>query len=598
MVLGRAGAGKSVLALQFSKSLAEKRSRDRQGPVPVIFSLGSWNPVTTTLRNWLIGRLERDYSFLAAPGPGPEDTTWATELLDGGNYVLPILDGFDEIAADDGMREEAVKQFNSSTLSLVVTSRPEAINNVRDDSRIRPSAAAIELADLGLDDSLRYLREATATPRDDGTGDVGRLGWRYVLRELSLRPHTRASHDLATVLATPLMTTLARFAYESRVPGHDPSDLLNTEKFSTQDALEEHLLDFFVRTAYKRLLGSRPTSGAKGRPEEPRWGVERPRHWLGYLAVHLTKLGTSDIEWWRLGTAMKLRWVALRVGVTVGIACGLVSGLAYGASTAVGYGLLNGVLAAVITGVTNGTAMGLTFGLMQGFVTKMKVGGPIFEPSRVEIRMHSWTDTETRTRLRKNFLPRTRGGTAGGVLFGLLWAVGVTAVNVSMGNSWGVVVPFAGLLLATATGLGLVLGLIAALGAGFETVIPRKELDSPSDLLITNRATVLKQIITVGLVTGSGYGTLYGLTANSSLSGVWIGLVAGVMVSLGVGTMTAWGRSVVLARIWLPMAGQLPTDLDTFLQDAYARGVLRREGVVYQFRHARLQEYLSNAHQR
>lgn len=410
MVLGRAGAGKSVLALQFAKSLLEKRSRDRDGPVPVIFSLGSWNPGTSTLRNWLIGRLERDYSFLAAIGPGPEGDSWAAELVDGGNYVLPILDGFDEIAADDDLRGKAVTEFNSSNLSLVVTSRREAIETVKDKSNIKPSAAAIELIDLGLDDSVRYLYRATGTSPADGTDVAHRVGWPYVLRELSRRPHTRASHDLATVLATPLMTTLARFAYESRLPGHDPSDLLDSEKFGTQDALERHLLDFFVRTAYERLLGSKPTKGAEGRVQAPRWDVERVRLWLGYLAVHLTKLDTSDIEWWRLGTAMKLRWVTLRVGVTIGIACGLMAGLVYGSETAVGYGLLNGIVAAGITGLTNGTAMGLTFGLMHGFVTKMKAGGPMFEPSRVEIRIHSWTDLETRTRLRENFLPRARGG--------------------------------------------------------------------------------------------------------------------------------------------------------------------------------------------
>lgn len=598
MVLGRAGAGKSVLALQFAKSLLEKRSRDRDGPVPVIFSLGSWNPGTSTLRNWLIGRLERDYSFLAAIGPGPEGDSWAAELVDGGNYVLPILDGFDEIAADDDLRGKAVTEFNSSNLSLVVTSRREAIETVKDKSNIKPSAAAIELIDLGLDDSVRYLYRATGTSPADGTDVAHRVGWPYVLRELSRRPHTRASHDLATVLATPLMTTLARFAYESRLPGHDPSDLLDSEKFGTQDALERHLLDFFVRTAYERLLGSKPTKGAEGRVQAPRWDVERVRLWLGYLAVHLTKLDTSDIEWWRLGTAMKLRWVTLRVGVTIGIACGLMAGLVYGSETAVGYGLLNGIVAAGITGLTNGTAMGLTFGLMHGFVTKMKAGGPMFEPSRVEIRIHSWTDLETRTRLRENFLPRARGGLAGGLLFGLLWAAGVTAFNVFLGFPWFMIAPFAGLLLVTATGLGLLLGLVAALGAGFETVIPRKELDSPSDLLDTNRATVLKQITTVGLVIGVGYGTLYGLSANSFFSGVRVGLVGGSMVALGVGTMTAWGRSVVLARIWLPLTGRLPRDLDAFLRDAYARGVLRREGVVYQFRHARLQEHLSSAHER
>ncbi|MEE4491410.1 NACHT domain-containing protein [Streptomyces sp. BE230] len=595
MVLGRAGAGKSVVALQFARSLLQKRSRDRAGPVPVIFSLGSWNPVTSDLRDWLIRRLERDYSFLGAPGPGPEGRTWAADLVETGNYVLPILDGFDEIVADDDVRRKAVNQFNSSTMSLVVTSRREAIEAVRGKSNVEPSAAVIELVDLSLDDSLHYLK-ATTTPSVESKGVGEAVGWPYVLGKLSLR-QSQASRDLATVLATPLMTTLARFAYESKSPGHDPSDLLDSKKFSTQDALESHLLDFFVRAAYERSLGEGHAKGAEEKGADPRPDIEQVRKWLGYLALHLKYHGTNDIEWWRLGTAMKLRWVTLRVGVTIGIVCGLVAGFVYGSEAALGYGLLNGVVAAAVTGLTNGTAMGMTFGLMHGFVTRMKAGGPMFEPSRVEVRIHSWTDKETRARLRKNFFPRARGGLVGGLLFGLLWAAGVTAFNVLLGAPLSMVAPFAGLLLVTATGLGLVLGLVAALGAGFETVIPRNQLDSPSDLLHTNRATVLKQVVTVGLVIGIGYGTLYGHSANSLATGARVGLVAGSMVALGVGTMTAWGRSVVLARIWLPLTRCLPSDQDAFLRDACARGVLRREGVVYQFRHARLQERLSGTSQ-
>jgi hypothetical protein len=390
------------------------------------------------------------------------------------------------------------------------------------------------------------------------------------------------------------MATLARFSYESELPHRDPSDLLKAEKFDTRDALEEHLLDFFIRTAYERFLDNEP-AGGEGE-EDRRWDTERARHWLGYLAAHLTKLGTPDIEWWRLGTAMKLRWVMLRVGVTVGIASGLVAGLVYGAEAGLSYGPTFGLMAAGFTGLANGIGVGLVFGLMQGFVTKMKVGGPTFEPSLMEIRLHSWTEKGTKTRLRKNFRPRVTGGLVGGLLFGLLWALGSAAYGALLGFPWPVIGRFAGVLLAGGTGLGLAMGLIAALGAGFETVIPREKVVAPSILLDTNRATVLKQITTVGLVIGTGYGTTFALMSNSALAGLGAGLVAGTMVALGVGTMTAWGRWVVLAQTWLPLAGRLPRDLDAFLQDSYSRGVLRREGAVYQFRHARLQKHLSEAY--
>ena len=589
MVLGREGSGKSVLALQFALTRLEARSQDRKGPVPVLFSLGSWNPDAAPLRHWLIRRLERDQPFLAEVGPSGR--TWAAALIDAG-YVLPILDGFDEIIAD--LRMRALTQFNSSILPLVVTSRRNEIEAVTAKSNVALSAAAIELADLSLDDSVTYLHEVTGTtPADDKDATV-QTGWTYVLGELGRRPHTRASANLASVLATPLMATLARFAYESELPGRDPSDLLKTEKFGTQDALEKHLLDFFIRTAYERFLDNEPAEGEGG--EDRRWDTERARHWLGYLATHLTKLGTPDIEWWRLGTAMKLRWVMLRVGVTVAITSGIVAGLVYGAESWLFYGPAYGLMAAGFTGLANGLGVGLVFGLMHGFVTKMKVGGPTFEPSLMEIRLHGWTENGTKTRLRENFRPRVMGGLAGGLLFGLLWALGSAVLAALLGFPWPVIGRFAGTLLAVGIGLGLVIGLIAALGAGFETVIPREKLVASSFLLDTNRATVLKQITAVGLVIGTGYGTMFGLMSNSALAGLGAGLVAGYMVALGVGTMTTWGRWVVLAQIWLPLAGRLPRDLDAFLQDSYARGVLRREGAVFQFRHARLQEHLGDAY--
>lgn len=49
-----------------------------------------------------------------------------------------------------------------------------------------------------------------------------------------------------------------------------------------------------------------------------------------------------------------------------------------------------------------------------------------------------------------------------------------------------------------------------------------------------------------------------------------------------------------LTRIYLALTGRLPFRLMRFLEDAHQRGVLRQVGPEYQFRHARLQEYLAS----
>ena len=73
VVLGRAGSGKTILTLRFVLDLV--KTRNYPDPVPVIFSLGSWNPTTMSLREWLAGQLMRDDPGLVATGPGNVPST-------------------------------------------------------------------------------------------------------------------------------------------------------------------------------------------------------------------------------------------------------------------------------------------------------------------------------------------------------------------------------------------------------------------------------------------------------------------------------------------------------------------------------------------
>ncbi|MFJ1707462.1 hypothetical protein [Kitasatospora sp. NPDC088346] len=79
--------------------------------------------------------------------------------------------------------------------------------------------------------------------------------------------------------------------------------------------------------------------------------------------------------------------------------------------------------------------------------------------------------------------------------------------------------------------------------------------------------------------------------------GTEFGIMGALVVTTGsVLSLSAWGQWVVLARIWLPLTGRLPWALNAFLDDAYARDVLRRAGAVHQFRHARLQHHLTRTY--
>ncbi|WP_433303201.1 hypothetical protein ACQP2F_11360 [Actinoplanes sp. CA-030573] len=84
----------------------------------------------------------------------------------------------------------------------------------------------------------------------------------------------------------------------------------------------------------------------------------------------------------------------------------------------------------------------------------------------------------------------------------------------------------------------------------------------------------------LGLAAAAAGGDL-GFAAGPVLAGVLVGV-----------TGTASCR-LLMSALWLRARGEAPLGLLSFLEAAQGAGVLRQKGSVYQFRHAALQEYLS-----
>ncbi|MDH6136701.1 transcriptional regulator with XRE-family HTH domain [Kitasatospora sp. MAA4] len=598
VVLGRAGSGKTVLMLRFVLDYLATRSGGE--PVPVVFSIGSWDPTVTALRDWLIDRLLRDHPNLAARAPGR--LTLAAALVDAG-WILPVLDGFDEMAT--GLHGPALRELNAISLPMLLTSRTEQFAEAAAIDVLR-KAAGIELVDLTTDDLLHYLPR---TARPTGPCEQAAMAatvWDPVLDGLRNAPDSRSSANLAAVLSTPLMVLLARTVY-SDGPGQDPSVLLDTDRFPTPEALEEHLLAGFVPTVYRRRPAT-PTGA--GRPCRV-WDPHRARHYLGYLAGHLDRpeqRDRQDLAWWQLSGSLSLpsRILAIvlactLVTVVAEVLVGGTSLLISGHSAA--YALGDSLLTGLVTGPTVGFGYGLVYGITVTF------GERAFEPSRVHLRLPG--------RGRRTGGTSARGlptAYCAGLLAGL--AVGACAgptLGLEQELLYGRLLGNAPVewMLVDSLLYGVIYGSAGALAFGLmaalETPLDLGSAATPADLLAINRSTVIRQALLITPVITIAI-TLIGRLQGDLLQG-WVGhlhwawfggLVIGAIGGLTgtvsyVLTFTAWGQWLLFTRIWLPLTGRLPWATVAFLDDAYHRGVLRQVGAVYQFRHARLQSHLSPA---
>jgi hypothetical protein len=168
-----------------------------------------------------------------------------------------------------------------------------------------------------------------------------------------------------------------------------------------------------------------------------------------------------------------------------------------------------------------------------------------------------------------------------------------------------VLVLFDGVTYALTEGVVFLIGFLAASLA----LAPANadKAGTPDGFLRNDRAAVLLAFTAGGLI-GLAVGAYLGWWMETGLrdgSRLWVlaldrwqqtlfsaacGAVLGA-AGFGVTMMapSAWGRFVNV-RIWLAYRRMLPLRLMAFLHDAYERGVLRRIGPYYQFRHELLQD--------
>jgi hypothetical protein len=561
VVLGEAGAGKTVLVTELQRKLVE--APQPGDPLPVIVPAAAWKPDKQSLLDWLAERLAEDYGWL------PE--AHARALVARG-MVLPILDGLDEMPR--WLRSDAIARINKHHMyrPLVVTSREEEYRDAAGQNpAVVKNSVVVAVQRLRPADTRRYL---------DPTGSGG---WIEVLGETDAD-----SGELAGVLANPLMLWLARVEYEGKSPD-------NLTLFGSGRSIQRHLLDQFVPTVYAND-SAQPTAGRF------RCTEQQAKRWLGHL-------GAPGLAWWQI-SAVAGRWRRLGRALRAAVLYSVVAILgiwvlerhgnwrhgAYSGPVNLSDLLLGGPVGRLIQPAIRTLTMNVKGPTLRDLTTVSHVTDGVLSHTFLLVLAAALLliNVTVKGSLGPNLLPVRlqframdvlRALIRCCVLFGLAalaallllyfthWPVSA-AVFFGSRSTW--------IALVAVSLLGLI-SIPRRFIIGSDTVgnlspDTSLRLDRQADLVVTvsRRSAVA---VAVWLFCGAQIAIAYGLYAITATV---------VAVTLG-GQNSYASRSYIDARIWLAAQGWAPWRMMDFLADANLRGVLRQNGAAYQFRHIRLE---------
>lgn len=596
LILGEPGAGKTTLLLDLTRSLLVRANQDFHHPLPVVFNLSSWAKSSCTISSWLIEELHVRYQV-----PQQLAQQWVQEAK-----ILPLLDGLDEVVADQ--REacvQAINQFRSDywLTDLVVCSRVKDYEVLSTKLQLNNAVLVQQLSLVQID---RYLDQL-----DDSLGDS------CASRLITVQKALQQNWELQELIQTPLMLNILVLVCQD-----------NNFALSLLQSSRDWRRNLF--SAYiQRMLRHRGTTSAYD---------DRAIDWLIWLANILTQRNQSMffIEQIQpdlllsgkqriLLNMLETTSIAMLVGVLGGIGVGVhhasstgwadgllpwlqqgLQGMIQGA----GVGLLTGIGAIIIinlvafvlqiffssedshqehrwqrqigsairfgtaAGFSQGAAvwvfLGADFGLSDSFMVTFAASIAalkFLESGKIclfEALGWSWT------RAKQGILP----GFLLGLLFGAIHYV-VYGIEYSI-----VLAPAVWLIMITGFGLT---------NSDFETrVVPNQG--------ILNTA---KSAVRVSLATGILYGLANGVGCGLSVgwpigigNGFSAGITLGICCWLICGGMACIQHLIIRGILY--KSGVMPWNYAAFLDYAVEKTFLRRVGGGYVFLHRLLLEHFAD----
>ncbi|SER18316.1 NACHT domain-containing protein [Lentzea albida] len=546
VVLGEPGSGKTFLALALTVGLLRRWTEGE--PVAVFLTLSSWDPVVETLDEWTVGTIASAY--YGGDQRIPKALLTARRLI-------PVLDGLDELP--EHLRRLAVRRINDAITGVrpvVVTCRTADYEEVvAGGSPELLRVPAVEVQPVATPDLVNQLRDVPA--------------WQEVVAHVKEHP----KGHVADALRTPLMLSFFTAVYEYR----DPAELIDQTKFSSKHAVEDHLVDLRLNTAY---------------PEEPlsgQWSAEQGKNWLTYLARHMHDHDERSVTWWQVAFR-NVEGGHLLVALALVVALWL-SEAAFLSNTVAKLLKLEPLFILVF-----GTVM-----------------ASVWLASRRQVPGRRQPVRNSRSRGFKRGLVI---GTVAVLLPGL-FLISLSIVTASEGfRDVMETSSEACAILALALAHGVVVGLHEMM---VEWSTAKHTAHAARELLRRERVSTFVAAVIAGLVIGPlsivitttsmSYGTHLGQWFASTLdfptvfrpeppasSLNWDLLVKGgalitVLSALMLASSRSWPR-LLAAKVKLACTRKLPWRLGRFVTDATQRGLLRRSGVAYEFGHILLQERL------
>ncbi|XVV17136.1 hypothetical protein ACQP2X_22985 [Actinoplanes sp. CA-131856] len=258
VVVGEPGAGKTVLATMLVDQLLSPRLPGE--PVPVLIEVSSWDPGAESVAELLERRLVEDFRVA---GPVARKLATESRSSEGGVsswWVMPVLDGLDEIdAASHVTAMAALERFAAGDRPLVVTCRSREFRRAEQRAGVLARAAVIRMEPLGGTEVIDFL---------DDPAPARRALWAPVFENIRRHPHG----PLATALSTPLMVGLAKDTYTTG----DPGQLVG---LTSRAEVTAQLIDGYVASVHPHRAAGR---------------------WLASLAYLGYLDETRDLRWWRL----------------------------------------------------------------------------------------------------------------------------------------------------------------------------------------------------------------------------------------------------------------------------------------------------------